>query len=67
MTGRVGVNGALNRELQYKYFYASYICLVTDYICTQFGFDIISAGENTDAAYFCHTVTDKKYPQDSGV
>ena len=55
MTDRVDVNGMLNRELQYKYFYASYICLVTDHICTNFGPDIISEEENTDAAYFCHS------------
>ena len=44
-----------------------YIHLVTDYICTKFGSDIIPEEENIDTAYFCHTVTDKKYPQDSGV
>ena len=44
-----------------------YIYLVTDYICTKFGSDIIPEEENIDTAYFCHTVTDKKYPQDSGV
>ena len=67
MTDRVGVNGVLNRELQYEYFYASYIYLVTDYICTKSGSDIIPEEENIDTAYFCHIVTDKKYPQDSGV
>ena len=67
MTDEVGVNGVLKRELQYEYFYASYICLITDYICTKFGSDIIPEEENIDTAYFCHTVMDKKYPQDSGV
>ena len=67
MTGRFGVNGVLNRELQYEYFYASYIYLVTDYICTKFGSVIIPEDENIDTAYICHTVTDEKYPQDSGV
>ena len=66
MTDKVGVNGLLNRELQYEYFYATYIYLVTNYICTKFGSDIIPEEENIDTAYFCHTVTDKKYPQDSG-
>ena len=65
-TDRVGVV-LLNRELQYEYFYDSYIFLVTDDICTMFGSDIIPEEENIDIAYFCHTVMDKKYPQDSGV
>ena len=64
---RVGVNGLLNRELQYEYFCGSYIYLVTGYICTKFGSAIIPEEENIDTAYFCHIVTDKKYPQDSGV
>ena len=67
MADRVGVNVVFNRELQYEYFYISYICLVTDYICTMFGSDIIPEAENIDTAYFRHTVTDKKYPQDFGV
>ena len=50
MTDEVGVNGVLNRELQYEYFYASYICLVTDYICRMFGSDIILEEENIDTA-----------------
>ena len=36
LTARVSFNVLLNRELQYKFF-VSYICLVTDYICTMFG------------------------------
>ena len=67
MTDRVGANGVLNRELQYKYFYTSYLYLVTDYICTRFGSDIIPEEENIDTAFFCHTVMDKKHPQGSGV
>ena len=67
MTGRFGVNGVLNRELQYEYFYASYIYLVTDYIWTKFGSVIIPENENIDTGYFCHTVRDKNYPQHSGV
>ena len=63
---RVGVNVLLNRELQYECFYSSYICLVTGYICTMFGSHIIPEKENINTVYFCHTVTDKKYPQDSG-
>ena len=66
VTDRVGANGELNRELQYKYFY-TYLHLVTDYICTKFGSEIIPEEENIDTACFCHTVMDKKYPQGSGV
>ena len=35
-----------------------YIYLVTDYIYTKFGSDIIPEEENFDTAYFCHAVTD---------
>ena len=67
MVDRVGINAVLSRELKYEHFYASYICLVTDYICTVFGSDIIPEEENIDTAYFCHTVMNKKYLQDPGV
>ena len=40
--------------------------LVTDYLY-KFCTDIIPEEENIDTAYFCRTVTDKKYPQDSGI
>ena len=39
--------------------------MIGNYIYTMFGSKTIPEEENI--AYFCHTVTDKKYPQDSDV
>ena len=61
VTDRRGNDLSLSLLQHQQYFYCRFICLVTTFIYTNFQSDTITQWKNNGTAYFCHTVTDKKY------